>query len=149
MSADIACAISGTVAPASSIAPCRTGRHSPASTATAITAIITATSPAITAPGLEKALPAVTVCAVPVADELSVKLSHEGMNAATAPIAASNTSASGPALARCGRVSPAGAVKPVWPRGGVPNEGPARYGPVSGCPDGAAGDGVVAGTVGR
>src|SRR5271165_2476552 len=68
MSADMACAASGTIAPASNAAPCRAGRHRAASTATATTASITATSPAITTPGLENALPAVMICVLPVED---------------------------------------------------------------------------------
>ena len=72
ISADIACAASGTIAPASSAAPCRAGRHSAASTATTTTATMTATFPAITGAGLANALPAVTVCEVPVEAWVSV-----------------------------------------------------------------------------
>ena len=47
------------IAPASSAAPCQTGRHKAAATTTATSVTITATSPAITGAGFAKALPAV------------------------------------------------------------------------------------------
>ena len=65
-------AASGTIAPASSSAPCRVGRHTAASAATATTASMTRTLPAITIAGLSNALPAVTVCEVPVVATTSV-----------------------------------------------------------------------------
>ena len=59
--AEMAWAAIGTTAPASSTAPYRAGRHSAAAITAAANTIITSTSPAITRPGLENALPAVTV----------------------------------------------------------------------------------------
>src|ERR1700722_666982 len=100
-------AASGTIAPASSSAPCRAGRHSAASAATATTASMTMTLPAIAIAGLSNALPAVMVCDVPVAVATRVKLSQDGAKAAAAPIAASTSSASGPAWRRPGRAGPA------------------------------------------
>jgi hypothetical protein len=66
-SAEIACATIGTMAPAASAAPYLTGRHSAATTTTATSATMTATSPAITGAGLAKAFPAVTDCDAPAA----------------------------------------------------------------------------------
>ena len=54
-------------APASSTAPWRIGRHSAAKITTAASATITATFPAITRPGLAKALPSVKVWDWPAA----------------------------------------------------------------------------------
>ena len=82
--AEMAWAAIGTAAPASSTAPYRAGRHSAAAITAAANTIITTTSPAITRPGLENALPAVTVCTCPAAVR-SVKLSHDGANAAATP----------------------------------------------------------------
>src|SRR2546429_185262 len=107
-SAEMACAAIGIVAPASSTAPCRTGRQSAAAMTAAANAIITATSPAITRPGLEKALPAVSDCTCPAAVR-SVKLSHAGANAAATPRPASTTSTIGPSADPRGRaIAPAG-----------------------------------------
>ena len=97
----------GIVAPASSTAPCRAGRQSAATMTTAANAIITATFPAITRPGLEKALPAVSVCTCPAAVR-SVKLSHDGANAAATPRPASTTMTTGPSADPRGRASAAG-----------------------------------------
>ena len=73
ISADIACAASGTIAPASSAAPCRAGRHRAASTATATTATHDGdVARDHQAPGCANALPAVTVCEVPVEAWVSV-----------------------------------------------------------------------------
>ena len=69
----------GMMAPARSAAPTRVGRHRAATTTTATSAIMTTRSPAITAPGLENAFPAVSECVAP-ADVRRVKLSHEGAN---------------------------------------------------------------------
>jgi len=87
MIAEMAWAAIGAAAPASSTAPRRAGRQSAAAMTAAANAIITARSPAITRPGLEKALPAVTVCTCPAAVR-SVKLSHAGANAAAVVAAA-------------------------------------------------------------
>ena len=100
----MACAAIGTVAPARSTAPCRAGRQSAAAMTTAANATITTTSPVITRPALWKALPAVTVCTCPAA-ERSVKLSHDGANAAAAPRPASTTSTTGPTADPRGRAS--------------------------------------------
>ena len=97
----------GIVAPASSTAPCRAGRQSAAAMTTAANAIITTTSPVITRAGLEKALPAVSVCTCPAAVR-SVKLSHDGANAAAAPRPASMTSTTGPSADPRGRASASG-----------------------------------------
>src|SRR5207244_3109988 len=106
--AEIAWAAIGTTAPASSTAPYRAGRHSAAAITAAANTIITSTSPAITRPGLENALPAVTVCTCPAAVR-SVKLSHAGANAAATPRPASTTSTIGPSADPRGRaIAPAG-----------------------------------------
>ena len=57
--AEMACATIGMMAPASRTAPYRTGRHRAAAMTTATSATITTTLPAITGPGLAKALPKV------------------------------------------------------------------------------------------
>ena len=105
--AEMACAAIAMMAPASSTPPCRTGRQSAATMTTAASAIITATSPAITSPGLEKALPAVTDCDCPAA-VWSVKLSHAGANAAATPKPASTSSTRGPSAEPRGRASKPG-----------------------------------------
>ena len=64
---------------------------------TPASASITATSPAITSPGLEKASPAVNDCDCPAAVR-SVKLSHAGANAAATPRPASTSITTGPKL---------------------------------------------------
>src|SRR5204863_9467074 len=104
---EMAWAAIGTAAPASSTAPYRAGRHSAAAITAAANTIITTTSPAITRPGLENALPAVTVCTCPAAVR-SVKLSHDGANAAAAPRPASMTSTTGPSADPRGRGSASG-----------------------------------------
>ena len=85
----------------------------------AANAIITTTSPVITRAGLEKALPAVSVCTCPAAVR-SVKLSHDGANAAAAPRPASMTSTTGPSAVPRGRASApggtAGAARDPDPR---------------------------------
>src|SRR5437868_3251165 len=113
----------GTVAPASSTAPCRTGRQSTAAMTAAANAIITATSPVITRPGLLNALPAVTVCTCPAAVR-SVKLSHDGANAAATPRPASTTSTIGPSADPRGRASAPGG--PAGAAARNPDPGPAR-----------------------
>ncbi len=87
MMAEIAWATMGTAAPSARAADSRSGRHSAATTTTATSAIITRTSPVITAPGLVNAFPAVMVCEAPAAVR-KVKLSHEGAKAMAAPSAA-------------------------------------------------------------
>ena len=113
----------GIAAPASSTAPCRAGRQSAAAMTAAANAIITSTSPVITRPGLEKALPAVSVCTCPAAVR-SVKLSHAGANAAATPRPASITSTTGPSADPRGRASAPGGTAEAAVR--EPDPRPAR-----------------------
>ena len=99
----MACAAIGMMAPASSAAPCRTGRHRAAAMTTAASATMSATSPAMTTPGFEKALPAVRDCVCPAA-ERKVKLSQAGANATAAPSPARISSTAGPNAGPRGRL---------------------------------------------
>src|SRR5690348_6737093 len=93
--AEMAWAAIGIVAPASSAAPSRGGRHSAATATTATRATITSTSAAMTRPGLANALPAVIVRVAPF-EVVIVNLSQDGANATAVPIAASSSMTSGP-----------------------------------------------------
>src|SRR5689334_25271902 len=104
------------------ISPCRAGRHSAAAMTVAANAILTTTSPVITRAGLEKALPAVSVCTCPAAVR-SVKLSHDGANAAAAPRPASMTSTMGPTADPRGRASASGWVAGAAARDPDPRRG--------------------------
>jgi hypothetical protein len=100
--AEMACAAMAMMAPARNAAPATVGRHKAATTTTATSAIMAARSPAITAPGLENAFPAVSEFVTP-ADVRRVKLSHDGANEAAAPSAASVSARKRPIVCRCGR----------------------------------------------
>src|SRR5260370_40427077 len=95
----------GTMAPASSAAPWRAGRHRAAARTTATSATITATSPAITGAGFANALPAVRDRVTPAAVR-STQLSHEGANATAAPSAARISTTTGPVSLVLGRRAP-------------------------------------------